>query len=95
MKILLLGSTGYAGSKFKEALQGKEWMFDTMPYAEVSVQSLLNKFMGTQFDAIINCAGYVGRPNVDAVENNREEAVQGNVLLPNILVEFGNIIKAV
>jgi dTDP-4-dehydrorhamnose reductase len=95
MKILLLGSTGYAGSKFKEALQSKEWMFDTMPYAEVSVQSLLNKFMGTQFDAIINCAGYVGRPNVDAVENNREEAVQGNVLLPNILVEFGNIIKAV
>jgi len=89
--MLLLGSTGYIGSKFGEKLG----TFHGLPHGEVNVQSLLNLWTGTQFKTIINCAGYVGRPNVDAVEKNKEDAVYGNIVLPSVLVEFANIVKDV
>ena len=34
---------------------------------------------------VVNCAGYVGRPNVDAVEENKDEAIKANVALPLML----------
>jgi UDP-glucose 4,6-dehydratase len=34
---------------------------------------------------LINAAGYVGRPNVDACELNREECIKGNVVLPVVV----------
>tara|TARA_Y100000004_G_scaffold97408_2_gene109025 strand:+ start:754 stop:1605 length:852 start_codon:yes stop_codon:yes gene_type:complete len=91
MSTLLIGSTGYIGKIFADKLDNHE----ALSYKDVSVQSLLNKFTSMQFDNIINCAGFVGRPSVDAVENHKEEAVHGNIILPSILVEFGNIIKNV
>ena len=91
MKTLLLGSTGYIGTAFANKLDNHE----VMTHKNVNVQNLLNKFVSTQFDTIINCAGFVGRPNVDAVESNKEEAVYGNIVLPSVLVEFANIIKSV
>jgi len=99
MKLLLLGSNGYMGQKFMSYLQD-DHTIETLDHEKVSVQNLLNLFTGAAangapFDAIINSAGYVGRPTVDAVEKNKEEAVQANVLLPHTLVEFANIVKAV
>tara|TARA_R100000008_G_C3582873_1_gene169847 strand:- start:1837 stop:2688 length:852 start_codon:yes stop_codon:yes gene_type:complete len=91
MSTLILGSSGYIGKKFAENIENSE----TMGHENVSVQNLLNRFCSTQFDTIINCAGYVGRPSVDAVEKNKEEAVHGNIVIPSILVEFINIIKSV
>ena len=91
MSTLLIGSTGYIGKIFADKLDD----YETLSYKDVSVQSLLNKFTSMQFDNIINCAGFVGRPSVDAVEHHKEEAVYGNIILPSILVEFGNIIKNV
>ena len=41
-----------------------------------------------QIDVLINCAGYVGKPNVDACELHKEECLQGNVLLPEMLSRF-------
>jgi len=89
--MLLLGSSGYIGSKFAEKLE----TFHSLPHEEVNVQNLLNLWTGTQFQTIINCAGYVGRPSVDAVEKNKEDAVYGNIVLPSVLVEFTNIVKDV
>ena len=89
MSTLILGSTGYIGKRFVENLEDNE----TLSHENISVQSLLNRFTSTQFDTIINCAGYVGRPSVDAVEEHKEEAVYGNIVIPSILVEFANIVK--
>jgi dTDP-4-dehydrorhamnose reductase len=99
MKLLLLGARGYMGQKFIKAF-GDEHEVETLTHDKVNVQNLLNLFTGASvsgepFDALINCAGCVGRPNVDAVEKNKEEAVEANVLLPHTLVEFANIVKSV
>lgn len=91
MKVLLLGSTGYIGKIFAQKLKN----FVTIPYKNVGIRSLLKSWSETQFDTIINCAGFVGRPNVDAVERNKESAITGNVLLPSILGEFLSITKDV
>ena len=69
--------------------------FETLSHQDISVQTLLNMWTSTQFELIINCAGYVGRPNVDEVENHKEEAVHGNIIIPSILSEFVNIVKSV
>ena len=37
---------------------------------------------------IINCAGYVGKPNVDACELNKEDSIMGNVVFPTNLANF-------
>jgi UDP-glucose 4,6-dehydratase len=37
---------------------------------------------------VINAAGYTGKPNVDACELNKSETFYGNVLWPQILVNF-------
>ena len=34
---------------------------------------------------VINCAGYVGKPNVDACEKNKAKTILGNVSLPQYL----------
>jgi UDP-glucose 4,6-dehydratase len=37
---------------------------------------------------IINCAGYVGKPNVDACESNKGDTIMGNIILPTNLANF-------
>ena len=36
-------------------------------------------------DAVINAAGYVGRPNVDACESNKSECLAANAVLPGVI----------
>tara|TARA_R110000868_G_scaffold176513_4_gene414245 strand:- start:803 stop:1570 length:768 start_codon:yes stop_codon:yes gene_type:complete len=38
-------------------------------------------------DSVINAAGYIGQPNVDACEINRMACAEGNILFPLILAE--------
>lgn len=37
---------------------------------------------------IINCAGYIGKPNVDACEKNKGDTIMGNVVFPTNLANF-------
>ena len=37
---------------------------------------------------IINCAGYIGKPNVDACEQNKGDTIMGNVVFPTNLANF-------
>ena len=39
----------------------------------------------TKNSKIINCAGYVGKPNVDACESNKGDTIMGNVVFPTNL----------
>ena len=36
-------------------------------------------------DFVINCAGYTGKPNVDACETNKGECRKGNIELPKVI----------
>jgi len=38
--------------------------------------------------SIINCAGYIGKPNVDSCELNKADTVEGNVIFPAMLSQL-------
>lgn len=91
--ILLLGATGYVG----EAI-AKELCRQHIPFATASVRFPLDEQQFTRLlinkniDAVINCSGYVGAPNVDVCEReiNKQPVLEGNVFLP---VAIHNVCK--
>jgi dTDP-4-dehydrorhamnose reductase len=83
--IVLLGGTGYIGRQFAAALGQRGWPFVDPSRAEVDYArfGVLLEFLGrTKPDFLINAAGYTGKPNVDACEQNRADTLQGNALFP-------------
>ena len=88
--ILLLGSSGYIGSRFAEWLVNQQRPFQGVRRSEVdytkpgSLQSLIRK---TKASFLINCAGFTGKPNVDQAEFLREECLFGNAVLPGIIAK--------
>ena len=38
--------------------------------------------------SIVNCAGYIGKPNVDACELNKADTVEGNIIFPAMLSQM-------
>ncbi len=88
--ILLLGGSGYVGSAFQRLLQLKDVPFHNVQRCNVDYtrpESLyrLLRDSGAQF--LINCAGYTGKPNVDACELYKSECLQGNAVLPGVIRE--------
>ena len=86
--ILVLGQTGYMGTQFINELKYRNLSYrgisrGNIDYCNYSVlYSLVAKNI---FKLVINCAGYIGRPNVDACEDHKAETIEGNVVLPKML----------
>lgn len=83
--IVVLGASGYIGEVFvqeakKRGLNTVALSRSTIDYSNYEV--LLDYLQQYKPDFLINAAGYVGRPNVDACEENKAEAILGNVILP-------------
>jgi dTDP-4-dehydrorhamnose reductase len=55
-----------------------------------SHEDALHHISFNKYDYVINCAGYIGYPNVDACENNKVETLKGNTLFPIELYEACN-----
>jgi UDP-glucose 4,6-dehydratase len=82
---ILLGAAGYIGKAFANELQRRDQPFTALARKAIDY---------TRFDVffdyvrkvkpsfIINAAGYMGKPDVDACESARADAVQGNTLFP-------------
>ena len=90
-KIVLLGSNGFVGSYFKSLIEttDNELISITRKQCNLLNKDKLYKILkSTYCNYIINCAGYTGKPNVDACENNKEACWQGNVTLPKYLSEI-------
>src|ERR1035437_325728 len=86
--ILLLGGTGYIGHAFARELQRRKQPFTLLSRNEVDYSrfDVLRNFLKTNQPAfVINAAGYTGKPNVDAAETERAEALLGNGLLPQTI----------
>lgn len=90
---IVLGARGYIGSAIVNELRSR-----SLPYIALSrdrVDYISSRIFGKYLDkhreqgrkppTIINCAGYVGKPNVDACEENKEECILGNVIFPSML----------
>jgi len=88
-KILLLGASGYMGRAFKAALVRRNFQAITPSRAQVNycdfevLRQYIRKLGGIDF--LINAAGFTGKPNVEQCEMRREETLQGNLLLPQML----------
>tara|TARA_Y100000034_G_C6901995_1_gene417424 strand:- start:123 stop:1037 length:915 start_codon:yes stop_codon:yes gene_type:complete len=81
--ILLLGSSGYVGTEFKKQLERKQLQYFTLPYKKCYDELFVRNFLiHNNIKFVINSAGYLGKPNVDACEMQKEKTFEGNVLFP-------------
>jgi UDP-glucose 4,6-dehydratase len=88
--VMLMGSTGYIGRQFLYELekQGKEIYTLSRTDVDYYKFDLLKNILDTyKPDFLINCAGYTGKPNVDACELHKDEADRANVNLPRIIAK--------
>jgi dTDP-4-dehydrorhamnose reductase len=54
-------------------------------YAHINYNNWAKPFKNS---TIINCAGYIGKPNVDACELNKADTIMGNIIFPTNLANF-------
>jgi dTDP-4-dehydrorhamnose reductase len=83
--IFLLGSTGYMGQAFAEALQKSQTPFLSLSRKEMDYsrfEVLLEAIQKHRATFVLNAAGFTGKPNVDACETAWADTLQGNTLLP-------------
>lgn len=83
--IVLLGSTGYVGKAFAEVLTRRGQAFRALSRSQLDYTRfdvLLPFLRETRPEFLVNCAGYTGKPNVDACEVAKADTLQGNVLFP-------------
>ena len=83
--ILLLGASGYVGQAFARELMRRQWTFRGLSRGQVDYsrfETLLEFLRANQPSLVVNAAGFVGRPNVDACETAQADTLQGNTLLP-------------
>lgn len=88
--ITLLGATGYVGRKFVAALEKSEFSFEALSRADLDYTqpALLEAYLqGKRPEFVINAAGYTGKPNVDACEFDKANCLNGNAVLPGMLVD--------
>jgi dTDP-4-dehydrorhamnose reductase len=83
--ILLLGASGYVGQAFATELQRRHRPFTPLSRRQVDYsrfETLLAYLRETGPAFVVNAAGYIGKPNVDACENTKAETLLGNTVLP-------------
>jgi UDP-glucose 4,6-dehydratase len=88
--ILVLGQTGYIGTQFINELELRNLSYEGISRVNIDYTNysrLLDflKRSRDKYDLIINCAGYIGRPNVDACEDHKAETIEGNVVFPKMV----------
>ena len=88
--ILLLGVTGYVGEAFEAELRRRGWVYRRVSRSEADytrfdrLRALLAE---ARPEFVVNCAGYTGKPNVDACEAHRADTLLGNTLLPQTVAQ--------
>ena len=88
--IILLGGSGFVGQEFQHYLMSQHIAFKNLTRAECDYTSkgaLAKAIASLKPNFLINCAGYTGKPNVDACEFHRAECIDGNAVLPGKIRE--------
>lgn len=82
--VFLLGSSGYIGKAFADELSRRGIPFKPISRANLDYTKfriLRQALHQEKPDFVINAAGFTGKPNVDACENQKGETLAGNVNL--------------
>jgi len=83
--IYLLGGSGYVGQAYQALLKHKGIPYRNLRRAELDyadVETLRRALEADRPEFLINAAGYTGKPNVDACEDDKAECLFGNAVLP-------------
>lgn len=87
-RIVLLGGSGYVGQAFQEVLTERGIGYHNIARKDLNYYDrilLRNALKEIRPDALINAAGFTGKPNVDACEEAKAECLLGNAVLPGII----------
>jgi dTDP-4-dehydrorhamnose reductase len=86
--ILLLGGTGYVGEAFQRELEARGAVYRNVRRSEADYgrfEVLLGLLRSLRPEFVVNCAGFTGKPNVDACELAKADTLVGNTLLPQTI----------
>ena len=94
-KVLVFGSSGYVGQEFVNQLHRNNNIVVCAPsHKTLSTMSDVYKLIrNISPNQIYNAAGYTGKPNVDAAENEKDKCFFGNVLMPLWIAEASSSLK--
>lgn len=84
-RVVLLGASGYVGQAFHEALSRRQIEIVAPRHRELDYSqfaTLLAFLRETKPAFLVNCAGFTGKPNVDACETAQADTLLGNAVLP-------------
>lgn len=87
-KIVLLGGNGYIGAAFQKFFKKQDIVFSSLSRKDVEYThgDVLRDFLKTHKPSfLVNCAGYSGKPNVDACELHKAECLAANAVLPGVI----------
>jgi len=90
MKIVILGCTGYVGSRFYLSAINRKHTVDVVTRQSANAadfKNLKDVLSVLRPDFVVNAAGYTGKPNVDACELNKDSTIIGNVVLPQVVAQ--------
>ncbi|QEG42478.1 SDR family oxidoreductase [Roseimaritima ulvae] len=88
MHIALIGASGYVGAEFAAQINARGDRLTTVGRADCDVYSaeaLRKTLRDASPDVVVNCAGYTGKPNVDACELDKANCLAGNGVLPGVI----------
>jgi UDP-glucose 4,6-dehydratase len=89
---IILGKNGYIADAIIRELKSRNLQHTAWSRSEVDYTNLTelknNLYILGDNLHIINCAGYIGKPNVDACELAKADCIEGNVLLPAMLSQL-------
>ena len=83
--VIVLGGSGYVGLAYQKLFARLGVPFRNLARKQVDytdVHQLADLLVETRAEFLINAAGYTGKPNVDACENDKAECLFGNAVLP-------------
>lgn len=90
IRIVLLGGSGFVGSGFSNEITARNFELLSVRRSDCSIhdsRQLVKRLRNLKPDVLINCAGYTGKPNVDACEDDKANCLAGNAVLPGVIAE--------
>ncbi len=89
---IILGKNGYMAEAIIKELTSRDlphvaWSRSEVDYTNLAELKYNLYVLGDDLH-VINCAGYIGRPNVDACELAKADCIEGNVLFPSMVAQL-------
>ena len=96
---IVLGKNGYIAEAIVKELKSRDLPHVALSRKDINYTNkcdfdlyVLNNFHRNILEGeeivVVNCAGYIGKPNVDACELAKADCIEGNVLFPAMLSQL-------